>query len=512
MLRQIAITNLAVISDVSLTLGPGLTVVTGETGSGKSMLVRALRMACALEGDARWIGPDGASAVVDVELDGIGGPLHDDEAGALSVTCRLGGAGRRYSSWGHPVAAQLVREQLDGQVRFVRQGETALLRSGPSQRAWLDGWSGHAHQMEAVGSAWTQIQQAKDQRSGLLAQQERVDFERFSAQEVIERTGRVDLDEAVYARVIEHEQLVLGNANLGEDVQLLLAALDSDEGPWAQLMDLDRRAHRLPDQISEAWSAMLEAHQLLVSHLADVQAELPELDVDQVLADAAVWKALLRRHGPQVSDAVAAREQALSQMEQLDELPELIEQAESLVADAQGIYASRAAELTISRKASAERLAKTALPEIFAALGLAGEVECAVTEGPAGPDGVNEVRLRMRSGPRSRWLELSDVSGGELSRVAVALERLLPSSQTLVLDEIDAGVGGQTAHQVAAQLQLLAEHSQVIVVTHLQQIAQVADRHVLVSRDGERAHATELTAAERKREIRRMRGDVPSKR
>lgn len=509
MLRQLVISNLAVISDVDLSLGPGLTVITGETGSGKSMLLRALRMACAVEGDARWIGPDGDAAMVEVELDGSSGPLHSKEENALSVTCRLAASGRRYSSWGRgKIAGEIVREELGARVRFVRQGETALLRSGSSQRAWLDSWSRHDDALAAVRDAWTARQDAQEELAQLHARQDRIDYERFAAREVIERTGKVDLDEEAYAQLIESERLILDNANLGEDVQRLLAALDADEGPWTQIVDLDRRASRLPESVAEAWSALLQAHEQLVSQLADLQGQLPELDVDQVLADASAWRALLRRHGPEVADVIAAREAAERELEQLDELPELIERAESELADAVEAYGCRADALSELRGVSAQRLATTALPEIFESLGLAGEVECIVERGEPGPTGRDQVRLRMRSGPRSRWLEMSDVSGGELSRVAVALERLLPSSATLVLDEIDTGVGGQTAHQVAEQLRLLSEHSQVIVVTHLQQIAQVADQHILVSREGERATAARLNQAERKRELRRMRGDV----
>jgi DNA repair protein RecN (Recombination protein N) len=505
-LTSLRVENLTVLRDLELPLGPGLVVVTGETGSGKSMLIRALRLACALDGDPKWIGPAGDSARVELELEGgdEGGGLYDEEAGVWSVVARLTGTGRRYRTWEGPISAPMVRDQLSQKVRFVRQGETQLLRSTAAQRAWLDAWGELQEQVAHVGKAWEQLREARAALDEVHERARRADYERFEHEDHVRRLSEVDLDDEAYERMREHERLVTEHSGAREGIAQLLAALD-ESGPWGQISDLSRMASRLPDEASQAWDEFVEAQSALTGVLEDLNAQMPELDADAVLELAGRYRRLLARYGPEIDDARAALERSQDALAQLDDIEHITEEAEQRVVHAQRDYDELAAKLSEARSKAAARLAGTHLPRIFEALALHGDVSCEVTQGEAGPAGRDQVRLRMRLG--KQWLDMGDISGGELSRVAVALERLAPTHETLVLDEIDTGVGGQTAHKVAAELAELAKSAQVIVVTHLAQIAQIADQHVRVSREGEVATVEVLGKQASRAEVKRMKGD-----
>jgi DNA repair protein RecN (Recombination protein N) len=504
-LTHLRVHNLAVLAELDLDFGPGLTVITGETGSGKSMIMRALRLACALDGDAKWIGPVDDHTIVEVELDApeADSPLYDAEACAWGVSCRLTEKSRRYSGWGTAVSASIVRESMGPLVRFVRQGETSLLRSAAAQRAWLDGWAGL--DLSEVESAWRSLAQARADYESQLERQRRADYERFEHEDHVRRLSKLSLDDDSYEQVREHEQLVTRYANVGEHVKALMGALDPDEGPWAQIADLSRSAEKLPEAAAQAWDLFIEAQSALVSELDDLGANLPDLDVDAVLDRAGAYRQLLVRYGPTIEDARLKLEASQDALAELDDMPAIVEAAKDRVEACQRAYDDAASRLTEQRKTSAKRLAKTHLPEIFEALALHGDVSCEIEPAQPSASGVDQVSLRVRMG--KTWLDMGDISGGELSRVAVALERLQPTHRTLVLDEIDVGVGGQTAHLVAAQLAELAKSTQVIVVTHLAQIAKLADAHIVVSREGEVGRAQLLNKSRRAAEIRRMKGD-----
>lgn len=510
MLSRLSVSNLAVLKDLHLDLGPGMTVVTGETGSGKSMLIRALRMAAGIGGDPKWIGSHADRCQVEIELDGPDdSALFDEEASVWSVTCKLTDTGRRYASWGSSVSAPIVRDEMSKRLRFVRQGETALLKSPSAQREWLDGWAGLDKQRSAVEAAWGTLADAREHLQQQNERAARVDYERFELEDKVSRLSKVDLDAQAYEELTAQEQLVTGNAHVAEDVSLLLGALsDDDESPWGQLAGLSSRAAKLPEAASMAWDQLVEAHAQLTSQLSEMMESLPQLDVDEILERASQYRQILKRYGPTIDDAQQLLERSEIALAELDLLPELVSQAEEQVRRAQQAYNERAKVLTAARTKAAKKLASTHLPQVFAALGLSSEIECTVSEGPATSHGADVVLIRMRASASAPWLELKDVSGGELSRVAVALERLQPTHATLVLDEIDTGVGGQTAHRVAEQLAELAKTTQVIVVTHLQQVAAVADQHVVVERlNADEAQVRVLDQSERADEMRRMKGE-----
>jgi DNA repair protein RecN (Recombination protein N) len=547
-IEELHIRGLGVLEDVSLRLAPGLTVVTGETGAGKTLLVTAIGLLLGgrASGDLVRSGADAAlvEALVAVPPAGLPTPAGADtgpeegdgpgwelaEDGVLTLVREVPREGRaRVRVGGRLATVGTLRDLLGPHVEVHGQDEHRRLERPAVQRALLDRYAG-APQVQALASyrtahaAWRDVRRRRE----LLATDVR---ERARRTEVL----RAERD-AIAALAIEPDRddridVEIERLADADGLRDLLAQAAADLGPDGAGDRLGRAAgllRRLPaaDEdlaglAARAAAIVREATELaadLASLAADIEADPVRLEALQLRKRDLT--ALMRRFGATPAAVLAHHDAVVAELADL----------EALEADAGGLEAAEAAALaavrtagravTSGRRAAAERLAGQVAAHL-ADLGLAHaelRVEVAPAAGEPGPDGLDEVALLLAANPGEPAVRLGEgASGGERSRVALAVEVALAEvddAAVLVFDEVDAGIGGTTALAVGEKLARLATAGprprQVLCVTHLAQVAAFADVHHVVEKVVRRGRTVtevrEVGAGERVAELSRMLG------
>ncbi|MGI8538115.1 MAG: DNA repair protein RecN [Mycobacteriales bacterium] len=557
MLEEMRIRGLGVIDDAVLQLGPGLTVVTGETGAGKTMVVQGLTLLFGGRSDAGRVRPGADRALVEgrlvlpsrhAALDravDAGAELDD---GALLLSRSVGTDGRsRAHLGGHSVPVGVLAELADHVLAVHGQSDQQRLLRPAQQRAALDRYAGepvlalrdrfavHWARRRDVRATLQQLRAAAAERAreaellrlGLAeieaAAPEPGEGVALAAE--IDRLANADDLRAASARA---QQALTGDESAPEGtdaLELVVTArrcLESAAGHDAQLGALAARlvevAHLVGDVAGE-----------LASYLAAIDADPVRLAVAQERL--AVLTALVRRHGAPDTEGVLdwARE-ASGRLLELDGAQDRIAALEQQDVALENTLGGLAAELSAGRTAAARRFGAAVTVELVELAMPHAEVTAVVTqrvgtarqgaealpfEGRllwANAEGVDEVELLLvpHPGAPARALH-KGASGGELSRVMLAVEVVFAGSDpvpVLVFDEVDAGVGGRAAVEVGRRLARLARDHQVVVVTHLPQVAAFADRHLLVVKadDGSvtRSGVVALEGADRVAELSRM--------
>lgn len=551
-LTELRITGLGVIEDATLEPHSGLTAVTGETGAGKTMVVTALGLITGGRADSGRvrIGADRAVVEARVQLaaehpvadlvEAAGGRRDEDGSVILVRTVSADGRSRAHAG-GRAVPVANLAELTDPLVAVHGQSEAISLLQPAQQRAVLDRYAHTEELLAAYRDARARWQQA------IADLTDRTEHARERAQR--EQTLRLGIDEIdkVAPRPGEDVELAaevrrLDNADAlrdaAEQAKGVLAGEDLEAPNAVALVEAARKLlESADDQRLVDWSVQLhEATAALVDIAAELGSYLRELDADperlqELLSRQAVLKALTRRYGADTEAVLAWREAAQTELLELDSSEEALAALRQRCAELAAEVASVAGRLSAARRAAAERLGAAATKELeHLAMGRA-TLRVAVTprgaeadaadvvqvDGrhvTAGADGTDAVVFLLRSHSSAPELPVAKgASGGELSRVMLAVEVSLADSDpvaTLVFDEVDAGVGGRAAVEIGRRLAMLARTHQVIVVTHLAQVAAFADRQVVVdgAADGSIRVSSlrEVTGDERVAELARMLG------
>lgn len=548
MLRELRIQDLGVIDDALLEFGSGLTVVTGETGAGKTMVVTALGLLLGGRGDSGLVRTGAARAVVEgVVQVAPGHPAREraEEAGAstdddeLVLVRSVGRDGRSRAHVGGRTAPIGVLAELGEDLVAVHgQADQWRLRQLDQHRDLVD-----RHGGADIGGPLTAYQAVyAEHRRAAADLRELTDHARERAQEALTLTTMLERIEAVDPKAGEDVALAVEAERLGHAEELRAAASEAghllsgadeasagdDGGVLAALATarsvLERAASSDP-ALAELARRCTELGHLATDLASDVTHYLADLDVDpgrlaQVQERRAALTELTRVHGPGVDDVLAWSEAAVRRLATLIGDDERIEALTAAVHELGETLMTRAAELTQARGRAADHLG-TAIGDELATLAMPGsrvaiEVRPRAQPGPMGVDEV-EITLAANAGADLRSVSRA-ASGGELSRVMLAIEVATAAASdgppTFVFDEVDAGVGGRAALAVGARLAALARHAQVIVVTHLAQVAAHADTHLVVHKSGDgqitRSDVRTVESEERVRELARMLGGSDS--
>lgn len=541
MLSFLRIRHLAIVKDLTLEWGPGLNLLTGETGAGKSILVDALGLVLGDRASVDMVraGEDKAEieAVFHLERGASSaravlescGLVPDGEEIIVRREIADGSRSRQFLC-DSPVSLSVLRRLGDLMVEIQGQHQHHALLDKAVQRDALDRYAGLTSERTKVGTLARDSNAAgarlRELEAHLTERSARLDYLRFQVQELEElgpsedeeaslraertllakATQRRELAERVYAAVYEDEPSVLG---------ALLTSLSD----LRRLAEIDPETVSFGDRLQHA-TRLVEDVMLEVRDYRQSAEQDPER-FEEVDARLAAFERLARKHGVEPSrlgeTLEALRGEAGSLMQIEDRLADTRGESERSF----GAYFEAARTLSAKRKDASGKLAD-ALRRELAALAMGGadisvEVRSQIPppEGPVLEPGLDEVELRLSANPGEPPRSLSDVvSGGELSRVMLAVNGALGTRRrrrTLVFDEVDAGIGGRTAAAVGERLRRLAQAHQVIVVTHLPQIASLADRHFAVEKRVERgrtvASVRELDEESRVVEIARMMGD-----
>ncbi len=520
MLHELNVENLLLIERAQLRLAPGLNVLTGETGSGKTVLAHALDLL--LGGRARpgIVRPGASEAYVEgvFELsDGLREELGERlaaDAGEIVLARRIDADGRRTRAYLNGRAATVgeLRDIGARLVSFYGQHEHRKLTVASAQLQILDGRCG-PDQIGRLRESAESYRLCTELESELVALCELADA-RGRELDLLEHE-LAEIDEAS-PEENEHERLLAARERLRRLDALCSAAghgaqglaPDSGEEPGAVSLlagaaaRLDALAGADPelDALAGRMTALVVEAQDLAGELRDYGDRLAGEDgsLEEVEQRLAATERLMRKHGGSIADVLAYAERARARREELDGAQGALVQTEERLARARAELQEHVADLRRARRRAAPALAK-AVCEQLAALAMAdAQFEVTLTERAPGPTGADAVELLIAPNPGAGLAPLRDVaSGGELSRVMLALitastegegaiaqdEREQAALETLVFDEIDAGIGGHTARAVGERLQRLGESRQVVCITHLPQIASLGVRHFSIVKD-----------------------------
>ena len=532
MLRELRVENLLLIDRAELLLAPGLNVLTGETGAGKTVLAHALDLLLGGKPRPGIVRPGAAEAYVEGVFDltdevraGLGDRLPED-ADELVLARRVGADGRtRALVNGRSANVTELREAATALLSFYGQHEHRRLTLASAQLELLDAFCGPEQAARRAASAQAHAdvraaEQALEDLSGLAGAREReLDLLAFELQEIDDAAP----DEAEELELLASRERLRHVEALRSAAHAAAQALEPDDGAGASgllaaggaALDGVGGVDAGLDALTERWRGLLyEANDLsaeLRSYAEGLEAEPGALQAAEERL--AATDRLKRKHGGSIAAVLQYAEQCRRRHDELANAEVAIEQAGARLAEAQAARERLAADLHDARADAAPRLAG-AVAEGLADLAMEGatfEVALSAREpGPSGADAV-EFLLAPNSGvPAGPVRETA--SGGELSRVMLALLGVANdgSGATLVFDEVDAGIGGQTARAVGARLRELAGGRQVLCITHLPQIASLADRHFSIAKDARAEPAlttvTQLADREVVGEIVRMLG------
>jgi len=506
-LEELRVENLLLIERAELRLGPGLNVLTGETGAGKTVLAHALDLLLGGKPRAGIVRPGASEAYVEGAFDlpdGLRaslGELLADDADELVLARRVSAEGRtRAYVNGRSATAADLRDIGGALLSFYGQHEHRRLTLASSQLAILDGFCGpgQAARREAFAGVYARERLLREQLEALReragARDRELDLLEWELEE-IDTAAPSEAEEA--GLVAERERL----RNL-EGLRLAAAggieALAPDSGEGGATAALAGAAHALEAirGVDAELDVLAARMATLVVEADDLAGELrrygegvdaPPGRLDEVEERLALFDKLKRKHGGTIA---AVLDHAEACRARRDELAGAEEAAESATAELEAVRAElreRAAELRAARETAAAGLAD-AVVGVLGELAMDGaSFEARLTDrDEPGPSGADDVEFMIAPNPGVPAGPLRDTaSGGELSRVMLALMSVAAEAgpATLVFDEVDAGIGGQTARAVGDQLRALAGARQVICITHLPQIASLADRHFTIVKD-----------------------------
>jgi DNA repair protein RecN (Recombination protein N) len=525
-LLRLRIENLVLIREAELELAPGLNAITGETGAGKTILSSAIGLLLGARGDAAAIGPDAAEAYVEADFELPGdealGPLAElrpDGEDTLTLARRIFADGRtRAYAWGRSAAREDVAAVAERLLAMSGQFEQRRLARPSYQLDVLDAFAGVEALAVDARRAWRELGIARRAHDELTrdasAAAARLDELRALAEDTAGfEPGREDELRGQAERLRRVGELAAAAADAA-------AALAPDEGDGAA--DLVARAERalapldsLAPELAAAGAALRDAELSLRDTASGLHAFLASLEAEPGRADAVeaelerIADARRRHRAGSYAELLERGEEARRELSALDGGHDLAAAAAEALAEAGRRVAAIHDELRVARRAAAPAFAEAVAAEL-AGVGLGGgEFLAEVRDAEPGASGADEVRFLIRPNAGLPFAPVAETaSGGELSRIALAIAAV-GGGETMVFDEIDAGVGGRTAHAVGETLRRLAGRAQVVTITHLPQIASLADRHFRVEKvPGDPTHTRieVLDAEERRDELERMLG------
>jgi DNA repair protein RecN (Recombination protein N) len=532
LLRSLRIENLVLIREAELSFSPGLNVITGETGAGKTILAQAIGLLLGAKGDAAYVGQGGSDSYVEAEFDLPAGVREeeafesllelrpDDEEGVV-LARRIGSEGRtRAYAWGRGAAREDVAALAERVLAMSGQFEQRRLARPSYQLEVLDAFCGEEQlrRRAEARAAWRELAAARRRRDELATGAAAAEARLGELRALVEDT--LELEPGYEDALREERERLRHLTELVDGAAVAAEALDPDDGDGAAgltaaaeraLAPVERLApelQRAADELRDAELRLRETASELSSFLASLEAEPGRLAEVEAALDR-MAEARRRFRCGSYDELLARADEARTELAAYDEgLDPVVAAAEALGAAEARLHAV-ALELRAERNAAAPAFADAVAAELHDVGMGDGEFVCELRERDVGAFGADEAVFLVRPNAGLPFAPVAETaSGGELSRIALAIGAVA-GGETLVFDEIDAGIGGETANAVGRVLQRLAERAQVITITHLPQIAALADRHFRVEKvagDPTHTRITVLTDDDRRAELERMLG------
>lgn len=537
MLVHLSLKQFAVVSEAELAFGPGLTVISGETGAGKSLLVDALGLLSGLRADSGVVrhGADRAELVAEFALDDVPlarawlveNELDEDDACQIRRVIRADGGSRAWVN-GRPVTLGQLGELAGRLVEIHGQHEHQALLSRPSQLALLDAFGrteAERRAVEAAAAHWSALLAERDALSAQGDVSDRIDWLEHQHAEL----DREELEPDAIARLQADHRRHAHAAGLIAACDGAFAQLGGDEGPSLSRTlqhvrsDLQRVAEHEP-RLNEV-DGMLDAAAIQIDEaLVLLERVRSDLDLDPSAFDTLEHRLgrlheLSRKHRVTPEQLAGQRDAIAAELDTLRGAGVRLQKLDGEIANARLAWRATADVLGARRREAAQRLA-AGTTALIAELGMGGgrfDVELEPTDGDRpDPNGGERVEFMVAANPGQPARPLRKVaSGGELSRISLAIEVAalgMDAVPTMVFDEVDTGIGGAVAEIVGQKLRALGASRQVLCVTHLPQVAAQGHAHYRVSKaasEGVTQSAVQsLDAKQREEELARMLGGV----
>ena len=542
MLEELEIHNLGPIRSALIAPDGGMTAITGETGAGKSMLLSAIRLISGGSSDGGRVSVGASEAWAQGVFEVASSPAavavaheagFEPEDGELFLSRKVPASGRSRSMLsGRSVPRSVLGSIAAELVTIHGQADQLRIASSARQREFLDRYAGDDVALVAYGKAWNALRAMDERLERLSSQESSMRQQADYLRESIERINRIDPQPGEMAELRDR---IENAAEIAEGVNRALSALDA-----SQVVD-DIESSSATDLIDRASQALRAIHvDGVFSELADrldsistdlsdvvftlsgeVDNDLGMEDLDAINGRIHELDELVRRWGPELSDVIAWRDQAVFDLEDLDASPEKVGQLQT---EREKLFAEalKAARAVSKRRAAAAKELATKVTAELESLAMSGsKLEIRVSEREhLDASGADDIDFLFTPFPGSPQMPMGkSASGGELSRLMLALELVAAEKHvvaggsvppmTFIFDEVDAGVGGKTAVELGARLAKLAQSAQVIVVTHLPQVASWADEQYVVAKGETEDGSVETTikqvrGGDRVHEIARM--------
>ena len=532
MITSLGIKNIGVISSANLEFGAGFTALTGETGAGKTMVLTALGLLLGSRADSSTVRTgsqqllvegriSNSSIVLSERLSELGCDTSEEE---ILINRTVSSDGRSRAAIGGASVPVSVLEEITSELVTIHgQSDQTRLRSIARQREALDLFGGDAINI-AKADYQTSFRRHQELQSRIARMQSASEADQLRLESLKLKISDIEALGSALGELSEVSEQI----NRMSNVESLRAAAtcahntlsSEDDSDAIELLSkatkyldgsVDPELKKLAGQLSDITSMASEVSGNLASYLADLDADPKALD--QLLGRKAELIAVERRYGIELDELITMLPALQAEVLDLDSSDEQIEQLEMQFAALESQLAAQAATLTKVRQEAAKLMSERVSEELAQLAMASARLEVQIT--PANSfeaEGADRVEFMLASYAGSEARSLSKgASGGELSRIMLAIELVLVAGQflpTMIFDEVDAGVGGQAAVELGRRLKKLSESTQVIVVTHLPQVAAFADHQIRVAKDssGEITESSveSLSQEQRQHELARM--------
>ena len=549
MIKDLRIKNIGVIEDISLDLSKGFTVLTGETGAGKTMVLSSFEMICGEKVENSLIRVNEETALVEAfieisdselkkKIEELEVELEDDGvliSRSISTTTR----GKTFLG-NRSVSSAALKDLTEDLVTIHGQGDQTLLNKSSHQRFLLDSFIGvdHLEKIKNYEMNYRELKESEKVLDDLINDQKKSAKDIEDITKALEelKSANIQIDEE--KTIAEKLNLINSSENIYETIKEADQILSgNDEGNQQSLTQLITNLRKLLDSASsksqriETLRDIVVKNELELKDLAlEIGKDLVSLDrdpevIDQLEARRSLLNKLLIKYGPTSKDAIAKIESFQQILDQSNNLPELIEEKRNNIKKIKKDLALKASKISKDRIKFSKDISFEVESELVK-LSMPGSIFSVTIEQTESTDGleidsktysfdtfgIDQIKFEFSANPGQPLQPINKIaSGGEMSRIMLAIELIFSkktANRTMIFDEVDAGIGGEAAIEVGKRLKLLAQKHQVVVVTHLPQVAAFADSHLKVVKSSDtkatRTDVIVLNNEERLTEIARM--------
>ncbi len=522
MLKNLHVKNLALIEDADIDFSGGLNILTGETGAGKSLLMGSVLMALGSRFDTQMIRNGAESASVELVFDDISPEalevlseldIEPEEDGSVIIkrVCSQSKSSCKINGSNTTVKEMKKLSQVLIDVHGQRDYETLLHKSsllsildescGPKVRDLLEDVSSKYKVMSSLR------EQLESESMDSGSQEREISLAQFEAYEIDEaalKEGEDEELETAYRRMSNFKKIAEGIKRVhdllgGDEDENACTFVSKASGELSQIAQYDDELGRILDELSSAESILSDLSYSVSSYISGMEFDEEEFELTESRLD--LINKLKSKYGRTIAEILEYAEKRKQQITKYADYDAYVEDLKKKVEAAEEDYHKSSSKLTALRKKTAPVLSKK-LEEQLAELNFTGaRLEIRIEKGTDGPGGTDSVDFYISTNPGEDLKPISDVaSGGELSRIMLSVKTVLAGMEntgTLIFDEIDSGISGITAWKVAEALGRVSGHHQVICITHLPQIASMADHHFVIVKSSDRSSTrTDVRAIE----------------